>query len=510
MNSLTSKTSPLFSVLVFILFCWSCQSPELQNEDHAIEDLELKKEAWRTQNQEKRFSATIKLSAEEELVQGKLESLRTSMLDAYRADRFFPTAQNFFKVKSHIEQTELFHLLKKMPKGGLLHAHDLALGSADYIVEDVIAREHAYVFWAEKDEIYIKGQLQFFKENEVPKGFESPQKLASQNPNFRKELYDLLTFDAWTAPDSVLIWKEFEKMFQRRIGYVNYRPVFTDFFCAAFDSLLKDNIQHVELRSIISPNIYDLEHGPNYYNRDSMVNCLKWAAARTQQKAPHFTMKIIYTGLRFLPRPIICADLVAAFKIRQAHPETVIGYDLVGEEDGGYPTLYHLDCWDNLDSLAEAYDVDMPLYLHDGESNWHDNENLYDALLLRTKRIGHGINLYRFPFLKELVKENDICLEICPLSNQILKYTPDLRIHPAVAFISEGIAISISSDDPSIYQYEGLTHDFWAAYMAWGLDLRDLKQLSKNGILYGALSTSEKEKALVHWEQDWKQFIKNF
>jgi adenosine deaminase CECR1 len=46
----------------------------------------------------------------------------------------------------------------------------------------------------------------------------------------------------------------------------------------------------------------------------------------------------------------------------------------------------------------------LPLVFHAGESVDAANENLFDALLLGTKRIGHGFNLALHPHLQELVK----------------------------------------------------------------------------------------------------------
>jgi adenosine deaminase CECR1 len=50
-----------------------------------------------------------------------------------------------------------------------------------------------------------------------------------------------------------------------------------------------------------------------------------------------------------------------------------------------------------------------------------------------------------------------------------------LETHPAGAYITEGLPIVISSDDPGVFGYEGLTYDYWAAAMSWQLDLRNLK-----------------------------------
>lgn len=48
--------------------------------------------------------------------------------------------------------------------------------------------------------------------------------------------------------------------------------------------------------------------------------------------------------------------------------------------------------------------IEFPVYLHCGESNASDHTQLYDAILLETKRIGHGFHLAYHPELMEIVK----------------------------------------------------------------------------------------------------------
>lgn len=73
---------------------------------------------------------------------------------------------------------------------------------------------------------------------------------------------------------------------------------------------------------------------------------------------------------------------------------------------------------------------DFPVILHAGESCERKNDNLYDAILLDTLRIGHGFKLAQHPELIEIVKEKQICLECCPVSNLVLGYVLDMRCHP--------------------------------------------------------------------------------
>jgi len=55
--------------------------------------------------------------------------------------------------------------------------------------------------------------------------------------------------------------------------------------------------------------------------------------------------------------------------------------------------------------------------MHGGETLSSYNENLYDLILLNSKRIGHGINLSVHSNLLDTVKQSKTSLEICPISN---------------------------------------------------------------------------------------------
>ena len=106
----------------------------------------------------------------------------------------------------------------------------------------------------------------------------------------------------------------------------------------------------------------------------------------------------------------------------------------------------------------------------------------------------------------QVVRERDIAIEVCPLSNQILGFIPDLRNHPAVHYINSGLPVVLSPDDPGIMR-STLSHDFYTAFMAWGLDLKSLKQLAMNSLLYSGLEPNEKERALSSWRRKWTEFI---
>lgn len=112
--------------------------------------------------------------------------------------------------------------------------------------------------------------------------------------------------------------------------------------------------------------------------------------------------------------------------------ELVVGFDMVCEEDITPPIKDFVQMIH--DHRAHKH-IDLQVVLHAGESVERGNDNIVDAILLGTKRIGHGFALAKHPHLQEIVKRNKICIECCPVSNMVLGYTLDLRTHPVRAFL---------------------------------------------------------------------------
>jgi adenosine deaminase CECR1 len=221
---------------------------------------------------------------------------------------------------------------------------------------------------------------------------------------------------------------------------------------------------------------------------------------------PDFGIKFIAAASRSGTREQIAQALANAIDLREKDPDQVVGFDLVQEEDRTNTNLFYVEQLLAGQREAERRGVGLPFYLHSGETNWAENENIYDAILLGASRIGHGLSLIKHPRLMQIVKERGVAVEVCPISNQVLGYVSDLRNHPAVHYINAGLPVVLSSDDPAVFRHT-LSHDFYAAFMAWGLDLRSLKQLAMNSLTYSAMNPDEKRRALAVWDRRWTTFI---
>lgn len=138
------------------------------------------------------------------------------------------------------------------------------------------------------------------------------------------------------------------------------------------------------------------------------------------------------------------------------------------------------------------------------------DQNMIDAILLNTSRIGHGFALTKHPKAMDEVFRRNIAIEISPISNQVLKLVRDLRNHPAAILFSQGFPVVISCDDPLMWGTKGLSYDFYEAFMGFTsaeADLRTLKQLAVNSIVYSGMDDEDKNKMMWFWGQKWGHFL---
>lgn len=89
----------------------------------------------------------------------------------------------------------------------------------------------------------------------------------------------------------------------------------------------------------------------------------------------------------------------------------------------------------------------------------------------------------------------------------LLNYCHDLRTHPVRSLLRQGVEVSISPDDPGFFGNPGVTLDYVVAYIAWNLDLADLKKLALNSITHSTISTEEKKEVHKFFQYAWNKFI---
>jgi adenosine deaminase CECR1 len=432
-----------------------------------------------------RIDAGIKLVPEEEEANRRLMLLKQEEIE--RTREYFPPAHSFLKSKTRqlIDQSPILEIMKRLPKGGILHGHGLAMGDFHWLVKHATYLPNCYIYQG-KEEPPRKGSMRISME---PPGdgwrlVSGLRKAADNVEEFDEELYRSVTLgeEDLPLPD---IWAEFRKCFARSLGLVEDEEILDSFCRKMLRDMITENVQYVETRGGIGDQkiIEEIQHDN-----------------------PELKVKYIFSSRRSAPRERIAENLNQALDERAGKPDLMIGFDLTDEEDRYHTNLYFINELLEARHKAEQRNITLPLYIHSGESNWTENENVLDAILLDARRIGHGIALFKHPLLMQIVKERGIAIEVCPISNQVLGFVADLRNHPAVLYINSGLPVVICPDDPGIWKCT-FSYDFYAAFMAWGLDLKCLKQLAMNSLIYSAMDPEEKERALEFWRKKWAEFI---
>ncbi|MDW9382394.1 adenosine kinase [Chryseobacterium sp. JV558] len=472
-----------------------------------VTEISAYQQNWKSsekENQDMAFDADIKLSDAETALDKKIFQVRKQFLSETESKKISLYNSSFYEIKSLIEGSKLYEVLQNMPKGGLLHTHSGGITEVKWIISAARKYQECYVYDQKDNDQFIFGQLAFFEKGKVPNGFVSLDKKLSSNPDFEKELQDLLTLKRDNLCSYTDYWIEFEKRFKRINLLLPYRPFFKEYYLKGFQDLIKDKVQHVEIRYIFD-ELYDFQHGK--YPLNTSITDLQDILKEVHKSDPQFTLKLIYSSFKFLDNESIGKQLETAFQMKKEFPDMISGFDLVADEAAGHNISFFEKNWAKLNELNKKYGVELPLFLHAGESNSALNKNVLDVALLNNKRIGHGLNLIYFPKTMEQIRKQNKLVEVSPISNQVLGYVSDFRNHPARVLMSNGIQCSISSDDPSVYGYTGLSYDFWVALVYWELDVKALKKLVLNSINYSSLNENEKKKSLIYLNQQWNDFV---
>jgi aminodeoxyfutalosine deaminase len=81
---------------------------------------------------------------------------------------------------------------------------------------------------------------------------------------------------------------------------------------------------------------------------------------------------------------------------------------------------------------------------------------------LGADRLRHGIRAVDDPELVEELREREIVLDVCPVSNVRTGAVPSLGEHPLCELLQAGVLCSISTDDPAMFDTD-LTREYEAA-----------------------------------------------
>lgn len=160
----------------------------------------------------------------------------------------------------------------------------------------------------------------------------------------------------------------------------------------------------------------------------------------------------------------------------------VCAVDLAGDESK-YPLENYLMLFD----IAKQKGI--PFTIHAGESG--SASEVRKAIKVGAKRIGHGINAVNDKEVIELLKKENVLLEVCPTSN--IGTIPNMTYssHPIKKLFEEGVKVSINTDNRTTSDTT-LTEEY-IHMKSIGFTLQDIKDMNKVALEYAFISDKEKE-----------------
>jgi adenosine deaminase len=168
--------------------------------------------------------------------------------------------------------------------------------------------------------------------------------------------------------------------------------------------------------------------------------------------------------------------------------DLVIGVGLDSAEVGRPPELFER-------AFALAADAGLHRVAHAGEEG--PPSYVVSALdRLGVERIDHGIRSLEDPSLVARLREEQVPLTVCPLSNVALRCVDDLTRHPLRRMLEAGLAATVNSDDPAYFG--GYLHDNVAAVTrALGLEPDERRTLAANSFRASFLPEADKQRHLA-------------
>lgn len=219
---------------------------------------------------ESSFAYDIKLNENEKLANVIIMQAKTNELDTgFMKPYLFNPSRHIFEVLDVIKQSKLFQIIQKMPKGGILHAHDTALCSANYIV--------TLTYWPDlwqrtsniSDEIE---EFVFSREQPNNQNLDDvsdsvwrrvsdvrAEKGASNYDQHVRKMFTL--FDKNVNPriqfaDVNDVWTHFMGIFIKLQPIVTYAPAWKAYYKHALKEMQEDNVQYLEFRGILPQVTY--------------------------------------------------------------------------------------------------------------------------------------------------------------------------------------------------------------------------------------------------------------
>ncbi len=275
--------------------------------------------------------------------------------------------------------------------------------------------------------------------------------------------------------------QDFLDIYYQGMSVLRTEEDFFDLTMAYLNRARADNVRHAEI--FFDPQGHTSRGVPFDVAISGILTALQMSRAQFGM-----TGKLIMCFLRHLSEDEAFATL------EEADPwlDRIVGVGLDSSEVGHPPSKFAR-------VFKAARERGLKIVAHAGEEGPPDY--VREALdLLAIDRLDHGNRSLEDEALVARLRETQMTLTVCPLSNLKLCVVKDMRAHPLKRMLDLGILATVNSDDPAYFGgYMGANYN--AVIEALDLTEDNIRTLARNSFLGSFLSDGEKRAHLAAIEK---------
>ncbi|MEQ1931703.1 MAG: adenosine deaminase [Parvularculaceae bacterium] len=275
--------------------------------------------------------------------------------------------------------------------------------------------------------------------------------------------------------------QDFLNIYYQGMSVLKTEEDFFDLTMAYLNRARADNVRHTEI--FFDPQGHTSRGVPFGVAIGGILTALNLAKAQFGM-----TGKLILCFLRHLSEE----DAFATLKDAEPWLDRIVAVGLDSSEVGHPPSKFAR-------VFKAARERGLKLVAHAGEEG--PPEYVREALdLLAIDRLDHGNRSLEDETLITRLRETQMTLTVCPLSNLKLCVVKDMRAHPLKRMLDLGLRATVNSDDPA-YFGGYMAANYNAVIEALDLTRDDLRALARNSFLGSFLSEGEKRAHLAAVEK---------
>ena len=239
----------------------------------------------------------------------------------------------------------------------------------------------------------------------------------------------LSTFEDLKQRFSYIDFNHFIQTWLWKNTFIREYDDFTFLSDAVLKDLVNQNIKYAEI--FISPSEFRNTLEPQK---------IMEAISKSLINNPEIRISLIVDLVRNLGTDNAMKTL---YEINEVKEYGIIGIGIGGLEKEYPPELF-------TEVFEQARQFGFRTTAHAGEAA--GPQSIWGAIRkLRVDRIGHGTRAIEDPELLKYLVDNQIPVELCPLSNLKTRVIGSIEKHPVRTFIEMGIPVSINTDDPKMF-----------------------------------------------------------